>query len=283
MDRLTYSKIKQQTLATDALNTEATTQLLGNYQAAERRLLLFDYDGTLVRFHANPQRAQPDAELLNLLRALTDDPRNRVVVISGRDRTSLENWLGELPLDFIAEHGVWLRRHGEDWHLFQEELQATWKREFRPLLEQYVRRTAGSLIEEKDYSLVWHYRRADAGLAALRARELLSHLNFMTSNTGLQVLEGNKVLEIKPAGLHKGAAAARWLGTEHPDFILAMGDDRTDEDLFEVLPPTAYTLKVGSAPRSLARYIIPGPAEVRQLLHRLHQADVVAPLVPASA
>jgi trehalose 6-phosphate synthase/phosphatase len=183
MDRLTYSKIKQQTLATDALDAEATKQLLGHYQAAERRLLLFDYDGTLVRFHTNPQRAQPDAELLNLLRALANDPRNRVVVISGRDRAALENWLGELPLDFIAEHGVWLRRHGEDWHLFQEELPATWKREFRPLLEQYVRRTAGSFIEEKDYSLVWHYRRADVGLAARRARELLSHLNFMTTNT----------------------------------------------------------------------------------------------------
>ncbi|TPG66349.1 bifunctional alpha,alpha-trehalose-phosphate synthase (UDP-forming)/trehalose-phosphatase [Hymenobacter nivis] len=283
MDRLAYSKIKQQTLATDALDAEATSQLLAAYQAAGRRLLLFDYDGTLVRFHPNPQRAQPDAELLDLLRALTADPRNRVVVISGRDRASLEQWLGALPLDFIAEHGVWLRRHGEEWHLFQEELPATWKREFRPLLEQYVRRTAGSLIEEKDYSLVWHYRRADAGLAALRARELLSHLTFMTSNTGLQLLEGKKVLEIKPAGLHKGAAAARWLATEHPDFILALGDDRTDEDLFEVLPPAAYTVKVGSAPRSLARYFTSGPAEVRQLLQRLHQADVAAPLVPVNA
>jgi trehalose 6-phosphate synthase/phosphatase len=91
-------------------------------------------------------------------------------------------------------------------------------------------------------------------------------------------LEGNKVLEIKPAGLHKGTAAARWLGTEHPDFILAMGDDHTDEDLFGVLPPAAYTVKVGSAPRSLARYFIPGPAEVRQLLRKLHQAKVEVPV-----
>ena len=282
LDRLTYSKIKQHTLTTDVLDADAQAQLLGAYQTASHRLLLFDYDGTLVRFQANPQRAHPDAELLELLRALADNLHNRVVVISGRDRASLTKWLGDLPLDFIAEHGVWLRRHGEDWQLFQE-LQATWKREFRPLLEQYVRRTAGSLIEEKDYSLVWHYRRADPGLAALRARELLSHLSFMTANTGLQVLEGNKVLEIKAAGLNKGTAAARWLGPEPPDFILALGDDRTDEDLFAALPPEAYTIKVGRAPRSLARYSVPGPADVRQLLRQLHHADLVARPVPVGA
>lgn len=170
---------------------------------------------------------------------------------------------------------MWLRRAGEDWHLFQE-MQATWKREFRPLLEQYVRRTAGSFIEEKDYSLAWHYRRADAGLGALRARELLSHLSFMTSNTGLQVLEIDKVLEIKPADLHKGTAVARWLHAERPDFILALGDDRTDEDTYAALPPSAYTVRVGRAPRSLARYSVPSPTEVRQLLHRLLLVKVIA-------
>jgi trehalose 6-phosphate synthase/phosphatase len=268
LDRLDYSKIKQQTLATDLFDAAATTQLLTDYEAAERRLLLLDYDGTLQRLNPRPQRAQPDKELLALLADLAADPHNRVVVISGRDRSTLDQWLGHLPLDFVAEHGVWLRRAGEDWHLFQE-MQATWKREFRPLLEQYVRRTAGSFIEEKDYSLAWHYCRADAGLGALRARELLSHLSFMTSNTGLQVLEIDKVLEIKPADLHKGTAVARWLASEHPDFILALGDDRTDEDTFAALPPSAYTIRVGRAPRSLARYSVPSPTEVRQLLRRL--------------
>jgi trehalose 6-phosphate synthase/phosphatase len=268
LDRLDYSKIKQLTLTTDLLDAPATSQLLDDYEAAERRLLLLDYDGTLQRLTSRPQRTQPDKELLTLLADLAADPHNRVVVISGRDRTELDQWLGHLPLDFIAEHGVWLRRAGEDWHLFQE-MQATWKREFRSLLEQYVRRTAGSFIEEKDYSLAWHYRRADAGLGALRARELLSHLSFMTSNTGLQVLEADKVLEIKPADLHKGTAVARWLNAEHPDFILALGDDRTDEDTFAALPPSAYTVRVGRAPRSLARYSVPSPIEVRQLLRRL--------------
>ncbi|GAA4356342.1 bifunctional alpha,alpha-trehalose-phosphate synthase (UDP-forming)/trehalose-phosphatase [Hymenobacter saemangeumensis] len=268
MERLAYAKTQQLNLATASLTPALVKQVVAEYHEAERRLLLLDYDGTLAPFHTNPQRAQPDEELRLLLRALTDNPQNRVVIISGRDRATLTRWLGHLPLDFIAEHGVWLLTAGEDWQLFQE-LRNDWKRDILPVLELYVSRTAGSFIEEKDYSLVWHYRRADAELGAGRARELVSHLTFMASNTDLQVLEGNKVIEIKHVGINKGSAAARTVGNYHPDFILALGDDRTDEDTFGALPETAYTVKVGSAPRSLARFHVAGTPEVRSLLRSL--------------
>jgi trehalose 6-phosphate synthase/phosphatase len=268
MDQLAYAKIKQHTLATEMLTPEATAQLVHDYQHAPQRLLLLDYDGTLTGFHADPKRARPDAELLELLERLTADPQNHVVIISGRDRDTLHAWLGHLPLDFIAEHGVWLRAAGEDWQLFQP-LRNDWKAELRPVLELYVSRTAGSFIEEKDYSLVWHYRRADVELGAVRARDLLNHLTFMASNTDLQVLEGNKVIEIKNAGINKGTAAARWLGQHGPDFILAIGDDRTDEDTFGAMPDDAYTIKVGTDSRSRARFHIRSATEVRELLRRL--------------
>jgi trehalose 6-phosphate synthase/phosphatase len=268
MNQLAYTKMKQHTLATEKLDAAATTQLLTDFKAASQRLILLDYDGTLVGFHHNPQRAEPDQELRLLLRALTEVPNTRVVLISGRDRGTLDKWLGQLPVDFITEHGVWLRAAGEEWELFQA-MQNDWMRDLRPVLELYVARTAGSFIEEKDYSLVWHYRRADADLGEVRARELLAHLAFMTANTDLQVMEGNKVLEIKNAGINKGTAAARWLARYPADFILALGDDRTDEDTFRALPPEAYTVKVGSTGRSLARFNIGSPAEVRQLLRKL--------------
>jgi trehalose 6-phosphate synthase/phosphatase len=268
MNQLAYTKMKQHTLATEKLDAAATTQLLADFKAASQRLIMLDYDGTLVGFHANPQRAEPDQELRLLLRALTEVPNTRVVLISGRDRGTLDKWLGQLPVDFITEHGVWLRAAGEEWELFQT-MQNDWMRDLRPVLELYVARTAGSFIEEKDYSLVWHYRRADADLGEVRARELLAHLAFMTANTDLQVMEGNKVLEIKNAGINKGTAAARWLARYPADFILALGDDRTDEDTFRALPPEAYTVKVGSTGRSLARFNIGSPAEVRQLLRKL--------------
>lgn len=268
LNQLAYTKMKQHTLATEMLTEEATQQLLADYHAAEERLLLLDYDGTLMSFQADPQRVAPDQELRLLLRALTELPHTRVVIISGRDRHTLEKWLGHLPVDFIAEHGVWLRPAGEEWQLFQQ-LRNDWMRELRPVLELYVARTAGSFIEEKDYSLVWHYRRVDAELGEVRARELLSHLSFMTANTELQVMEGNKVLEIKAAGINKGNAASRWLVKYPADFVLALGDDRTDEDTFRALPPEAYSVRVGTDARSLARFHIASPAEVRQLLRRL--------------
>ncbi|MET4105447.1 bifunctional alpha,alpha-trehalose-phosphate synthase (UDP-forming)/trehalose-phosphatase [Hymenobacter sp. UYP22] len=283
LDRLAYSKIKQQILATDTLDAPTRVQLLHDYRAAGQRLLLLDYDGTLVRFHGSPQDAYPREDLLQLLSNLTSDVRNQVVIISGRDRATLDRWLGHLPLHFVAEHGVWLRRAGEEWRPFQEGLRADWKRDIRPILEQYVSRTPGSAIEEKDYSLVWHYRRADAGLGAVRTRDLLNHLTFMTSNTDLQVLEGNKILEIKNAGINKGTAAAQWVGATQPGFILALGDDRTDEDIFAALPPGAYSLKVGPTPRSRARYSVAGVAEVHRLLGSLLQPTLVAEPTAADA
>ncbi|QIX60096.1 bifunctional alpha,alpha-trehalose-phosphate synthase (UDP-forming)/trehalose-phosphatase [Hymenobacter sp. BT18] len=268
MDRLAYTKIKQHTLATEMLTPAVLQQLRAHYQDAQQRLLLLDYDGTLAPFNTNPQRAQPDQELRLLLQALADIPQNRVVIISGRDRHTLEAWLGHLPIDFIAEHGVWLRPAGEEWQLFQT-LNNEWMRDIRPILELYVARTAGSFIEDKEYSLVWHYRRADAELGAMRARDLLNHLTFMTSNSDLQVMEGNKVIEIKTAGINKGSAAARWLATYQPGFTLAIGDDRTDEDTFRAMPPEAYTVKVGSTPRSLARFSVASTTDVRKLLRSL--------------
>ncbi|MBC6991081.1 MULTISPECIES: bifunctional alpha,alpha-trehalose-phosphate synthase (UDP-forming)/trehalose-phosphatase [Hymenobacter] len=268
MNQLTQSKSQQFTLSTTLLDAKISQELVQAYEQASQRLLLLDYDGTLAPFHRDPKRAQPDQELRLLLRALTDIPQNRVVLISGRDRETLAAWLGHLPLDIIAEHGVWLRTAGQDWTMFQD-LKADWKDSMRAVLELYVNRTAGAFIEEKDYSLAWHYRRADPGLAAIRTRELMSHLTFLAANTDLQVMEGNKVVEIKNAGIHKGTAAARWLSTYQPDFILAIGDDRTDEDTFGAMPPEAYTVKVGIMPRSLARFHVTSVTEVRNLLRSL--------------
>jgi trehalose 6-phosphate synthase/phosphatase len=268
MDRLAYSKIKQAALRTDALDEATRQELTTRYAQARRRLLLLDYDGTLMPFQTNPKLVRPDAEMRQLLGELCADPHNRVVIISGRDRHTLGEWLGDLPIDFIAEHGIWLRSHGGEWHLIQQ-LRNDWKADIRPVLEQNVNRTAGSFIEEKDYALVWHYRRADPDLGRMRAQELITHLTFIGQSSGLQVIDGNKVVEIKNAGVNKGVAAARWISETNPDFILAIGDDRTDEDTFRAMPEGAYTIKVGPHERSFAQYSVRNTADVRRLLRGL--------------
>ncbi|WP_317258937.1 trehalose-phosphatase [Hymenobacter tibetensis] len=192
----------------------------------------------------------------------------QVAIISGRDRHTLTKWFGDLPIGLIAEHGAWLRPPNEEWSLIHT-LRSEWQQEMQPVMELYVGRTAGSYIEQKDFSLAWHFRRADPELGLVRARELMSHLTFLASNTDLQVVEGDKVVEVRNAGIHKGAAALRWISLYQPDYILALGNDHTDEDMFRAVPSDAYTIKVGISPRSEARHHVPRINDARRLLQRL--------------
>ena len=193
--------------------------------------------------------------------------RNKIVIISGRDRQTLEDWLGILNIDIIAEHGVWLKEQRKKWDTIFH-MRNDWKDEFRPIFESYVDRTPGSFVEEKDYSLVWHYRKVETGLGELRTRELASHLRYMASNKNLTVMEGDKVVEIKNSEVNKGYAADKWLMKDKYDFIFAVGDDWTDEDTFTAMPEKAITIKVGQI-SSVAKYRIESYKLVRNFLKYL--------------
>jgi len=270
MDKLTEVKQKQQQLSTRIITTAIEQHIIEKYRSASKRLIFLDYDGTLVPFQADPLKTSPDPALLKLLRQLYLDPRNKVVIISGRKKETLDQWLGAFPLDIIAEHGAWTRENGQDWVLANDLVGKNWKQDFYPLLKQYELQTPGSFIEEKDYSLAWHFRKVEAGLGELRVREIIGNLKYAAANAGLQLLEGNKVLEIKSANINKGNAAQQWLKQEEAGFILAIGDDQTDEDTFIAMPPEAFTIKVGTG-ISTATYFLRNPAEVRNLLVQLIQ------------
>ena len=240
--------------------------------------MLLDYDGTLVPFAAEPRLAQPDAELLEMLTALGSDPANEVTIVSGRPRHTLENWFGKLPISLIAEHGVWLRNKNSDWRMLKT-MTNDWKERVRPILQLFVDRLPGALLEEKEFSLAWHYRRADLDQASLRAKELLDDLTGYTRNIDVQVFEGNKVIEVRNSGINKGAAALEWLSGQTPEFILGIGDDWTDEDLFRALPPPAFSVRVGVA-NTAARFYLGNPAAVRRMLWELSNPAGGAPPNP---
>jgi len=203
----------------------------------------------------------------SLLKALYSDKKNKIVIISGRKKETLERWLGNMPVDIIAEHGAWLRNENREWSI-ANDLSKDWKQEFYPLLKQFEARTPGSFIEEKDYSLAWHYRKVDKGLGESRAREMVSNLKYIAANLGLQLMEGNKVIEIKSANINKGNAAKEWLKKYPSEFILAIGDDYTDEDTFKAMPPEAVTIKVGAG-ISAATFFLKSPEEVRLFLKQV--------------
>jgi len=237
---LTEVKAKQQEMGIRKLSAAARETLTQQYAGSKRRLLLLDYDGTLVSFKGRPGKAGPDPELIDILNALAQDKRTDVAIISGRDKNTLEAWLGELDLCLVAEHGGWIREAE------------------RP----------GSLVEEKDFSLVWHYRRADPALADVRTHELRDALVNMTENMDVGVFEGSRILEIRKHGINKGRAAEHLIGLRCRDFLLAAGDDYTDEEMFAVMPKEAYSIKVGFS-ISRARFNVAGVQDVRSLLQTL--------------
>ena len=174
-----------------------------------------------------------------------------------------------MPVELISEHGVWFRQIDGEWEL-SENVKSEWMDAVRPVIENFVDRTPGTFIEEKNYSLAWHYRKADPELGEIRANELSNTLKELISNRGLSVLEGNKVLEIKSSGVNKGRACTKKLVGENYDFIFAIGDDWTDEYMFEELPETSYTVKVGIKKTS-ARYYVEGTSRVRELLKKFQE------------
>lgn len=271
MDKLTEVKAQQQAMFTRRINTSIQQKIGIRYYYGVKRLIFLDYDGTLVPFHNQVDAAIPDKDLLGILKKLSEDPHNTVVITSGRDYHTLDAWLGHLPLDMIAEHGAWYRDHGKEWRS-RRDLNNEWRHEIHRVMDMYARRTPGAFIEEKSFSLAWHYRKVEEGLGSLRAHELMADIKHFVSDQGLQLLQGDKVVEIKSITVNKGKAAKRWLEKDDYDFVMAIGDDYTDEDTFKAMPDDAITIKVGNNV-SAATYFMSSYAEVRSLLHEMHMAE----------
>jgi len=267
INRLNQTKIIQSKMDVKKVKYEIKMRLIDDFKKSQKRLFILDYDGTLVPFFTKPQDAKPDKKILILLDKLTSDEKNEVVIISGRDKNTLEKWFGHLPIGLVGEHGVWIRETGKKAKKIRP-MKNEWKKEIWPILEMYSNRTPGSFVEEKDYSLVWHYRNVEPQLAEIRAMELKDNLLNLTANLDLDVLEGSKVIEIKNSGVNKGKAIQQWLFKEKWDFILAIGDDWTDENMFEALPEWAYTIKVGWG-ISKAKFYLNTNREVRELLEEI--------------
>jgi trehalose 6-phosphate synthase/phosphatase len=267
MERLDHIKVVQAKSRSRRLSRELTKRLFEDYKKSTKRLLLLDYDGTLTHFTGNIDDARPNKKVRQLLTRLVNQKKNEVVIVSGRRKATLDQWFGDIALGFVAEHGVWTKNPGRPWSLIKQ-LKAEWKQQIRPILEVYVDRTPGSFIEEKEHSLVWHYRKADPKLALLRAGELKDALMHLVSNLSIGVMEGNKVIEIKNRDINKGRAVMKWVNKKKWDFILSIGDDVTDEDIFDALPDAAYSIKVGIG-ITKARYTIGNPGDVIKLIHAL--------------
>lgn len=269
MQRLEEIKNEQRHELARKVREKVENDIKSSYNVSKKRLILLDYDGTLVGFNKNADKAVPTPEVYAVLDKLSNDPRNLVTIISGRKYSNLESWFGGRPYYLIAEHGIWSNYPNHEWHLVPG-LSNSWKTEVNQILQRFTDRTPGSSIEEKSHSLAWHYRKVERAFGLRQAQELLQELRHLNQVLDLQLINGDRVIEIKNKLVNKGKAALNLANEIDPDFILCIGDDATDEDMFIALPEHSITIKVGDK-QSHAKYYVENNKEVLQLLASLEK------------
>jgi len=252
------------------------TEVQSAYMNSSRRLLIIDYDGTLVPFAKLPQQATPPSSVISLLTALAAERKNCVALVSGRSVNDLDRWFGHISgLWLVAEHGAEMKPPTSPWQSLRSPVQNGWKATVMPILEHYVDRTPGSFVEEKKYALVWHHRLAEPEFGSWLANELVSMLEAMLAETELRAFRGHKTVEVRPVWANKGEAMERILAAyRNPDFVFAAGDDRTDEDVFERLHDGAWTVHVGTG-ATRAAFRARDFESLRKVLEMLGEADIL--------
>jgi trehalose 6-phosphate synthase/phosphatase len=221
-----------------------TAPIARAYLSSQHRILFLDFDGTLVAFNDDPESVTLDEPTISLLQEAVSIPGNHIVIISGRSKSFLEKTIPEIGVTMVAEHGLYIREPGKSWTT-TEKVTDGWKKDTMVVLEQITSEFNGSMIELKNGSLAWHYRKCRVQPDAVTLGRIIRQIGLATDTKDISFLLGNRVLEIKHSKYTKGTAALKLLDNKHYDFILAIGDDTTDEDLFRSLPAEAFTIKIG--------------------------------------
>lgn len=237
------------------------------FAAAAHRLIILDYDGTLKNFVRLPAvwAGAPSLKARRILKNLADQPNTTVAIVSGRPRRALTQWFGNYDVILAAEHGAWTR-FDKKWQKINNDFRKDKKR-IKQIMEAYTERTAGSVIEQKEYGIVWHYINVEPDLAYKRVHELRHDLLAEFDDDELSIELGQNILEVKPKNISKGNVASELRDRYPSDFILVAGDDYTDEDMFVALDAEveAVTIKVGSG-KTRARFQLTSVPEMLELL-----------------
>lgn len=283
-------------------------QLLDHYKQSKRRLFLFDYDGTLTPIVTDPAAAIPSSRLIDIFQKLSEDPQNMIWIISGRDQAFLEKWIGSNnpKIGLSAEHGCFMKDiNSHEWVNLTSEVDMSWQDKVEDLYMEYNVKTPGANTEKKKVALTWHYRRADPELGEFNAKQLVNELNAkIAPHYDVEVMEGKANVEVRPSFVNKGEIVKRLVLAKHgspqthlnvdldnehaalPDFIVCLGDDKTDEDMFVKLNDIEkdwidqdisknrsfdnygiYSIKVGSASQATnAKFHLNNPTQVLDTL-----------------
>ena len=268
-----HARRRRRTPAATLLSAEGRRALARRVGRSRRRTLLLDYDGTLRELVTLPELAAPTPEIFGLLNDLAGLPATEVHLVSGRDRESLERWFGDVPVWLCAEHGFVVRAPGESWQQLIE-VDLSWLPRFERLLRGVAAEVPGTLVERKASSVTWHYRQAEPEYGSWRARELLVAIEQLLPGVAAEILVGHRVIEVRARGISKGMYVNRLFpeGRDRSHAVLAIGDDRTDQEMYAALPDGAVSVHVGTRrPTGPSRHqhLIPEPVDARALLREI--------------
>jgi trehalose 6-phosphate synthase/phosphatase len=252
---------------TTAINMDIVLQ---SYKRATSRLIVLDYDGTLVPFELYPEMARPSVKVKGLIRYLSNDRRNKIILSSGREKKNLDVFFGDLSIVLMAEHGAYIKEN--EW-LPTTTQSAAWIPRAIKALNILKFKYEGSFVERKSLSIAWHYRPIANKIKLADIIQVEANLRLLAEYEDFLVYHSDDTIELRTRDIDKGSALAKWVNNQHYDFILAIGDSLTDEDIFNVLPDNAFTIKVGSSTASSARFSLTSQSDVLPLLQKLTETE----------
>jgi len=237
--------------------------------------VLLDIDGTILDIAPTPGAVIVPASLRQTLIRLSRETGGALALVSGRSLADIDHLFAPLRLPAVGGHGAEFRLSANDAR--ETEHAHPLNGALRNRLAELAVGAPGILVEDKGYSLAVHYRLAPEQEG--RVKQAVAAIQADWPKESIEVLPGKSVVEIKPAGFHKGAAIRELM--RHKPFAgrrpVFVGDDITDESAFAVMPEFhGMGLSVGRRVSGTA-HCFPAPSDVRRWLEHLSGGDGTRP------
>ncbi len=267
MQNLISRAKSNQNSVTNNFNFLEKDKLIEKLKISNKKLIILDYDGTLVDFKDKPELALPNDNLIDILNNLTKIRGLDIAIVSGRDKLFLEDNLGKLNISIIAEHGHFYKKKSKDWTNLGK-IDKVFLSDIYAVFQSFSDRTPGTFTEKKESGLVWHFRKTDPELASERVVEIETVLNSLLTDQ-FQILNLDKAIEVTSRKFDKGSAVNELIKNKKYDHIVCIGDDVTDENMFKTLNESSTTIKVGIK-NTLAKFFIDDTKSVVNLLDEIY-------------
>ena len=223
-------------------------EFIRDYHESNKNLIFIDYENIIQIFtNNNKENKEQKENVLSQLKILSSQEKNKVYIISGCKKNNLDELFGGIKdIGLASEYGFFYKKPGEnslqnDYHQLFKMNDWSWKKGILPILKGFTDRTEGSYIIEKESMLSWVYKNCDPDFGPIQANEMISHIKgLLFQNDPIIVTDENDAVNIRPKNINKGYFISEILKQEYkngefPEFILVIGDQNGDEEMFKYL------------------------------------------------